>query len=132
MVSQHRRERGTDRLRSLLNGEAEPALTRSQAEARLLGLIRQAGLPFPKTNTRVAGFEVDFLWASEGLVLEVDGFAYHSSARMFERDRRRDAVLMAARLRVMRVTWRQIVHEPVAVIVRLTRALDGTASRTQT
>jgi very-short-patch-repair endonuclease len=42
---------------------------------------------------------------------------------MFERDRRRDAALTARGLRVMRVTWRQIVNEPEAVLVRLSQAL---------
>ena len=33
----------------------EPALTRSEAERRLLDLIRAARLPRPETNVRVAG-----------------------------------------------------------------------------
>ena len=72
---------------------------------------------------RVAGHEVDFLWPAERLVVEIDGFAFHSSSRTFERDRRRDAALTAAGYRVVRVTWRQIEDEGEAVLARLAMAL---------
>jgi hypothetical protein len=51
----------------------EPALTRSEAEARLLDLVRAAGLPTPATNVRIAGYEVDLLWRTHRLIVEVDG-----------------------------------------------------------
>jgi very-short-patch-repair endonuclease len=76
-------------------------------------------------NAAVGGFEVDAYWRGAGLVAEIDGFAFHSSRRSFESDRRRDAILAAAGLRVMRVTWRQISDEPEAVLVLLTRALQS-------
>jgi very-short-patch-repair endonuclease len=101
----------------------EPSLTRSEAEARLLELIRAAELPRPLTNVRVHGHEVDLYWPEHRLVVEVDGFAYHSSRAAFERDRLRDARLQAHGLRVSRVTWRQIAGTPEAVLVRLASAL---------
>jgi very-short-patch-repair endonuclease len=66
---------------------------------------------------------VDFLWPRERLVVEIDGFAFHASAASFERDRRRDAELTGAGMRVIRVTWRQLADEPEAVLARLVRAL---------
>jgi very-short-patch-repair endonuclease len=110
-------------LRALLADAAAPALTRSEAEERLLALIRKSQLRTPETNVVVHGFELDFLWRAERLAVEVDGFAFHRSARSFERDRRRDAALTAHGVRVMRVTWRQIVSEPEATLVRLAQAL---------
>ena len=110
-------------LQRLLTAEAEPALTRSEAEEHLLLLIRKAQLPPPATNARVCGYEVDLYWRAERLVVEIDGFAFHSSARRFESDRRRDATLAAAGVRVMRVTWRQLVHEPEALVARLAQTL---------
>jgi putative AbiEi antitoxin of type IV toxin-antitoxin system len=73
--------------------QEQPGITRSEAEARLLDLIVKAGLPRPLTNVRVHGYEVDMYWPQERLVVEVDGFAYHSSRAAFERDRARDARL---------------------------------------
>jgi very-short-patch-repair endonuclease len=60
------------------------------------------------------------------LIVEIDGFAFHSSSVAFERDRRRDAVLAGSGFRVLRVTWRQLTREPEALLVNLTRALYGT------
>jgi very-short-patch-repair endonuclease len=101
----------------------EPAITRSEAERRLLMLIRAAKLPTPRTNTVVAGWEVDALWPARRLVVEVDGYAYHGNRAAFERDRRRDAALTTAGYRVVRITWRQIVDEPHALVALLARLL---------
>lgn len=74
-------------------------------------------------NATVGGFEVDFLWRDHGLVVEVDGFAFHSSSAAFERDRVRDATLAAAGVGVMRVTWRQLAGGREAILARLAQAL---------
>jgi hypothetical protein len=42
--------RGIARLRAMLQREAGPALTRSEAEARFLSLVRAGGLPDPQTK----------------------------------------------------------------------------------
>ena len=94
----------------MLNLQHEPSLTRSEAEIAFLELVRSAGLPAPETNVNVVGHEVDFLWREQKLIVEVDGFAYHSSREAFERDRRRDARLQAAGFRVIRFTYLQIVN----------------------
>ncbi len=120
---------GTRPLRSLLAAEIEPALTRSDAEERLLALVRAAALPPAEANARVGRHEVDVLWRSARLAVEVDGYAFHSSRTSFERDRLRDAELQAAGLRVMRVTWRQIVDEPMALVGRLAQALAAAPLR---
>jgi very-short-patch-repair endonuclease len=60
----------------------------------------------------VAGLKVDFYFASERLVIEVDGYRYHHTRRAFERDRERDAILATAGLRVLRFSHRQVVHRP--------------------
>ena len=69
----------------------------------------------PETNVYVEGYEVDVFWPDQRLIVEVDGYAYHSTRQAFERDRARDAALQAAGYRVVRFTWRQITHEPHAV-----------------
>jgi very-short-patch-repair endonuclease len=109
------------RLRALL--DAGPAFTRSQAEQRMVEVIRKAGLPAPDYNVRVAGYEVDVLWREDGLVVEIDGYAYHSGRAAFERDRARDAHLMTAGLRVLRITWRQLADEPERVVALVASGL---------
>jgi very-short-patch-repair endonuclease len=123
LVTRYPGRRGARRLQDLLERGSRPVLTRSKAEERFLALARNAQLQDPEVNVTLEGYEVDFLWRQDRLVVEIDGRAFHSSDRTFESDRRRDAVLLAAGLRVMRVTWRQMVTEPEALLVRLTRAL---------
>jgi very-short-patch-repair endonuclease len=122
-LRRHRTRIGTRVLRALLDRDAAPALTRSQAEERFLELVRKAQLAAPASNATIGNFEVDFYWRKERLVVEVDGYAFHASKRRFEGDRRRDAILTARGLRIMRVTWHQIIDEPEAVLVRLAQAL---------
>jgi very-short-patch-repair endonuclease len=118
---------GAQTIRALLRREREPTLTRSEAERRLRRLIGAARLPLPGFNARIAGYEVDLFWSAQRLVVEVDGFRFHGHRTAFERDRRRDATLVAAGYRVIRVTWRQITEEPLAVVASLAQALGPRA-----
>ncbi|MGI8921973.1 MAG: DUF559 domain-containing protein [Solirubrobacteraceae bacterium] len=117
-----RGRRGVAKLRALLNA---PVLTRSEAERRMINLVRSARLPSPAANARIGGHEVDLVWRHDRLVVEVDGYAFHATRAAFERDRVRDAELQAAGYRVIRVTWRQIAEEPAAVVARLAQVLNS-------
>jgi very-short-patch-repair endonuclease len=123
LLARYRGRAGTRPLRVLLEGSDRPALTRSEAEERLLALLRKARLPAPDVNERLGPHEVDFVWREAGLAVEVDGFAFHGDRAAFEADRRRDAELAARGFNVIRVTWRQIVDEPEATLVRIGQAL---------
>lgn len=112
--------RGAPAVRALLR---DPRLTRSERERLLLKLIDSAQLPRPATNVRVHGYLLDAYWPAQGLVVEFDGWGAHGHRLAFERDRKRDQVLVAAGLRVLRVTDRQLRDEPVAVAVRIAQAL---------
>jgi very-short-patch-repair endonuclease len=89
-------------------------------------LCRDAGLPRPAVNVPIVGLEVDFVWPSQRLVVELDGYAFHRDRGSFERDRRRDARLQLAGYRVVRVTHRRLAEEPEAVVAEL-RVLLGLA-----
>jgi very-short-patch-repair endonuclease len=123
MVDRHPQQRGARILRRLVRDDGPSAFVRSKAEELLLALIRKARLPTPELNARLLRYEVDFLWRRERLIAEVDGAAYHGSARSFVEDRRRDAELMAAGYRVLRVTWPDLTREAEATLVRLAQAL---------
>jgi very-short-patch-repair endonuclease len=115
--------RGRRRLARLLEHHRGPMLTRSEAEERLLALIRAAELPEPEVNAQLGGYEVDFLWRTQRFALEVDGFRFHSGRGAFERDRRKDQRLRALGVDAMRTTWRQLEEEPYALIARIAAAL---------
>jgi very-short-patch-repair endonuclease len=77
--------------------------TKSGNEDRFLVLARLAGLPEPRVNTEVRGFEVDCYWPTLKLCVEVDGEG-HARARTRREDERRDRALEAAGIRTVRLT----------------------------
>ena len=95
----------------------------SELERRFGELCDREGLPPPSRNALVVGFEVDALWAQRRLIVELDGFSYHRSRAAFERDRRRDAALMLAGYRVLRISFRRLADDP-----RRWRGLFGRSS----
>ncbi len=116
---------GVGRVHAELDREGGPRWTQSEAERRMLRLISEARLPVPKTQEWIAGWPTDFAWLEQRLIVEVDGYKFHRSRRAFERDRKRDAAHVLAGYRVIRVTWRQLTEEPLAVAVTIARALGG-------
>lgn len=116
---------GASVLRVELDREGGPRWTQSEAERRMLRLIRGAVLPLPRTQVRIAGWPADFLWPQQRLIVEVDGYDYHGHRAAFERDRKRDAAHVLAGYRVIRVTWRQLTNEPLAVVATVARALGA-------
>jgi hypothetical protein len=118
LLARSRGRRGAATLRAVLAEHAiGTTLTRSELEERTLALCRRAKLPAPAVNADVAGasgrvYAVDFLWPQQRLVLETDGHAYHRTRSAIERDRRKDADLVTAGLRVLRSTWLAVEREP--------------------
>jgi very-short-patch-repair endonuclease len=123
LLARHPRRPGVSALRAELDREGGPALTRREGERRMLKLIREADLPAPLVNRKVAGYRADFLWPKQRLIVEVDGFQFHGHRLAFERDRKRDAAHILAGYRVIRFTWRRLTEERVAVAVTIARAL---------
>ena len=117
LVRRHHGRRGLAAVRKVLGDIDEPPATRSELERRFLDLCGEAGLPPPRVNTQVAGFEVDVAWPEARLVVELDGHEFHRTRAAFERDRARDAAaLQVAGHHVLRVTDRRLRREPAAVI----------------
>jgi very-short-patch-repair endonuclease len=122
-VAQDKGRVGGPLLAALLEHRGKPTITRSQAEERMLELIRAADFPPHETNARVNGYEVDFLWRPQRVIVEIDGYVYHSTRSAFERDRAKDAALAAAGFLVVRITWLQMERQPYVVVARLAQAL---------
>jgi very-short-patch-repair endonuclease len=123
LLARRAHQRGAGALQAFLDLGREPAFDRSEAERRMLALLRRARLPMPAVNARIHGLEVDFHWRAQQVVVEIDGFAFHSSRTAFEHDRQRDQLLAAAGIVVMRVTWWQLTREPLATVVRIAQLL---------
>jgi very-short-patch-repair endonuclease len=120
MARNHGR-RGVKALRDLTE---EPGWTQSELERRFVALTRAHGLPRPLTNQYVEGELVDAYWPDHRLIVEVDGWRTHKTRAAFEADRVRDAKLVAAGYRVLRITYRRLRDDPRGVADDLRRALS--------
>jgi len=97
--------------------------SRSELERDFLRLCRRHRLPAPEVNVRVGPHLVDFLWRGRMLVVETDGYRYHRGRAAFEDDRTRDLALRALGYEVVRLSYRQVTEQPVAVAEVLGTAL---------
>lgn len=99
--------------------------TREELERRTLEMLDRQRLGRPEVNGRVAGFEVDLLWRSERLAVELDGWEFHRTRAAFERDRHRSLVLAAHGFTCVRLTWRQVVENEASTAAGLRARLGG-------
>jgi len=106
--------------------------TESEMEQLVLAVLRNAGLPMPQTQVELGAADgwigrVDFLYTEARLVIEADSERHHASWLDRDADRRRDAALVAAGFRVIRVSWRQLRTDPTTFTAAI-RAVLATAA----
>lgn len=106
-----------------LNGSAP--WTQSELERRFLAMIREAGLPEPRTNVFVEGFLVDLWWPESRLVVEIDGYDFHKDRRKFESDRLQDTKLQLAGCMTIRLTQDRIENKPRQLLGDVIRGLSA-------
>lgn len=100
-----RRHYGTMALREVL-GRADPRTNELAPglEEIFLQLWNAEPRPQPSLQALVAGLRVDFLWPLAMVIVECDGFRYHSGRLKHDEDRIRDMRLRAAGYEVHRAT----------------------------
>ena len=123
VLTRYRPCRGAARLAAIVGDEDAMTLTRSKRERAFLRLIRQAGLPLPETAVKFGRYELDFMWRREGLVVEIDGYNFHTGPGVFRRDREKDLLVKEASLEMLRFTGDHVLHQPVMVVARVAQAL---------
>ena len=119
---------GTTLLRHLVEEQVRAGgPTESWLEDRVMAFLRQLGLPDPvrgyPVNLSDGRFRLDAAWPDRLVDIEADSRLWHTSPSDRRRDAERDARLEAAGWIVIRITWLQLVEEPVAVADRLLGAL---------
>ncbi len=81
-------------------------------------LTLQAGFPDYKTNGKSTRVDI-LIWCPGNenikLIVECDGFKYHNSKEIFERDRKRDRLLKSKGYQVIRFSGAEIYRDPVGV-----------------
>jgi len=86
--------------------------TRSEFEDAFPDFCRTFDLPVPTMNVIVCGYEVDAYFPEHGVIVELDGWAFHRDRATFESDRNRDADTLAAGLVTVRITWVRMTTNP--------------------
>jgi very-short-patch-repair endonuclease len=116
--------------RSLVRPEDLPfeRPTDNAFEDRFRALVRRAGLPQPIAQYPMSRYRLDFAWPELKVAVETDGWATHGPRQAFEDDRARDAFLLAAGWRVLRVTYRRLDREPMLVAAQLAAVLAQAAA----
>lgn len=99
--------------------------TKSAAERLFARLMKSAEITGWKANQKVIGYEVDALFRAARIVVEVDGFAFHTDPDAFERDRRKQNALVLAGYQVLRFTWLDLTEYPDRVVALVQRAISA-------
>jgi hypothetical protein len=117
-------------LRAVLTGLANrhhPHPQRARgADARALPPRRPSGARRQRDVRRRIGSHVHrrLPLPQQRVVLETDGHVYHRTRSAIKRDRRKEADLVTAGLRVLRSTWRQVERQPDQIGRMLSVALS--------
>lgn len=103
------------------------ATSESPLETRLAQILRRSSLPMPEAQfrvmdgTRVIG-RFDFAYPPAKLIVEVDGYRWHSGKSAWQRDRTRDNALNRLGWTVLRFTAEDL-RSPRAVIAQIREVL---------
>jgi hypothetical protein len=123
--------RGVTRLRAAIADGPTP--TRSQLEDIVLDLIDEVTSERPEINARLRldGETIvpDFLWRDRKLVVEADGRRFHDAPSVQADDARKQAILEANELRVIRIRYEQAVHRRAQTRARIRAAIDAAPIR---
>jgi very-short-patch-repair endonuclease len=114
---------GSPAARRMLQAAADGS--RSEAERLLVKLMRQAGLTGWRTNYPVAGYKVDAAFPKQKVVIEVDGFAFHTDEEVFQIDRRRQNTIALTGWQILRFTWLDLTEYPERVIAVIRSAISA-------
>ena len=102
--------------------------TESELEDQFRRLLTRAGVPLPTSQFEVRSGDgalvgrVDFAYPDTCVLIELDGYAYHSDPAAFVRDRERQNALMLAGYQVLRYTASDLRTRPEAVVTEVASA----------
>jgi very-short-patch-repair endonuclease len=125
-VREHAGRRDAPRLVRLMRAAADD--TRSAVERRAITLLRRARITGWTANAEIRdeagriGYG-DLVFDAIRLVVELDGWAYHSAPDRFQRDRTRQNRLVNAGWTVLRFTWADITERPELTIATIRAAV---------
>jgi very-short-patch-repair endonuclease len=118
------RQRGVGVLVRLLD-DREFGVPESELERVFERLVKRERLPMPVRQQEHRRYRVDYAYATQNIVIEVDGSATRSTKTQLQRDRRRQNDIVLDGLVVLRFTWDDVSKDVPYVVATIRRALDG-------
>lgn len=113
---------GSPAARILLQAASDGA--RSVAERLLVKLLREARITGWRTNFPVGRYKIDLAFPLQKIAIEVDGWAFHSDAEVFVKDRNRQNEIALLGWKVLRFTWLDLTEYPQRVVAEIRHAID--------
>jgi hypothetical protein len=128
-LTRHARRPGVAKVKAALMDYLPKPDRRSGLEVAFDELLdRHPEIPQPRRNVHVDGWEIDCYWPEQRLAVELDGRPYHIAVQDIERDRLKDAKLLARGIRVMRITDSRFELDPLGALADLLAALGVSPS----
>ena len=114
---------GSPAARRLLTTAASGA--RSEAERLVVALLRGSGITGWTANFPVGPYVADFAFPAQKVIIEVDGWAFHSDQEAFQKDRKRQNKLALMGWQVLRFTWLDLTMNPERVLSEIRSAISA-------
>ena len=103
--------------------------TAAESERIFARLLKDAGIAGWRVNrvTPIGSriYRPDFVWDEVRVVVEIDGWAFHSGPEVFSSDRLRGNRLELAGYRVLHFTWEQLTTTPDDVLATVLAMLEN-------
>ena len=109
-IARNPTKRGVAKLRRALGAD----YTLSDLETGFLALLREHGLPLPRTNIGRHGDTVDCHWPALGITVELLSFGFHATRYAFEQD-----VARRRRSNHVAFTWGDVFERRAQTIAEL-------------
>lgn len=119
-------KKGASRLRRIDSRVSSGS--RSEAEQRMAALLKRVGgnwianYAVRDDSDRIQA-EIDFADLELKIAIEIDGRAFHSDGRSFERDRARQNMISLKGWLILRFTWERLVNDPEGVMAEVAAAV---------
>lgn len=119
---------GSTTMRTLLRRTGNRA--HSELERLAVSILQSAGITGfePNYTTRLrdgSPVEIDIAFVDQRIAIELDGYAFHSSASAFRRDLRRGNRLMEAGWTVRRFSWDDLIRDPESFLATVVELLSA-------
>ncbi|MEA2374044.1 MAG: hypothetical protein QOD53_507 [Thermoleophilaceae bacterium] len=119
-LGRHRGRRGTAHMLELVTRYAGLPFGRARSDAEILAyyVLREAGVPLPRLNVKVAGLEADLVWLDRRLIIEIDGPQFH---QISSEDMRKQSLWERAGFTVRRLSSDVVYNDPDRLIALVRR-----------